>query len=110
MFFEDIASVLKDPTTPDALCRKVLRENNMDIRKRFSSVRSEYLVQDKPTRRMRYLLLDDMYQKTEENLINGIWEPRYRYTYEGLQKNVEKKFFRSLSRFIKNCTDGVKHL
>ena len=110
MFFEDIASVLKDQTTPDALCRKVLRENNMDIRKRFSSVRSEYLVQDKPTRRMRYLLLDDMYQKTEENLINGIWEPRYRYTYEGLQKNVEKKFFRSLSRFIKNCTDGVKHL
>lgn len=110
MFVEDITAVLKDPTTPNSLRRKVLRANDMDIRKRFSSVRSEYLVQDKPTRRMRYLLLDDMYQKTEENLINGIWEPRYRYTYEGLQKNVENRFFKSLAKLIKNCTDGVKHI
>ena len=103
MNIEEITSVLRDPSSSPKLNRKVLRLNNMEVVNRFSNVKSEYLLQDRPDRRMRYLIQDDMYQKTEERLINGVWEKRYRYTFDGLQPEVEKKFFKSLSKFIKEC-------
>jgi len=97
MYAENVVKVLKDVTTPQNIVRKVLRENNMEIVKKFSPVYSEYQFQLGKNNRISMRVTEDEFYQKKEALVKNKWETVQEMHIWDSCKKIEDALVKSIS-------------
>lgn len=100
MYAENVVKVLNDVTTPQKVVRKVLRDNNMEIVRKFSPVNSQYRFQIGDNKRITMTLTEDEFVQKEERLIRNQWKPSVEMRIADTIGNLEDVLVRSVSEIV----------
>lgn len=100
MYADSVAKILCDVTTPQKVVRKVLRENGMQIVKKFSPVNSEYKFQIGDNKRITMRVLEDEFFRKEENLISNQWKTSQEMHIWDTPSNLENTLVKSISDIL----------
>ena len=100
MYADSVTKILCDVTTPQKVVRKVLRENGMQIVKKFSPVNSEYKFQIGDNKRITMRVLEDEFFRKEENLIRNQWETIQEMHIWDTPSNLENTLVQSISEVM----------
>lgn len=98
MYADCVAKVLNDVTIPQKLVNRVLRENDMQIVKKFSPVKSEYKFNVGDDKRILMSITDDEFVQREERFIRNHWEPSVEMRVKN--SNLEDVLAQSISKVL----------
>ena len=92
--------------TPDnikTLAKRVLKDNNMQLRRKFTPVVSEYKMQVNPNRRFNLRITEDEFSAIEECKKDGNWKKISEEYYSGLRENVEENLLMFINYIKSLC-------
>jgi hypothetical protein len=98
MYANNVAKVLTDVTVPQKMVKRVLRDNGMQIVKKFSPVKSEYKFQIGDNKRISMLLSEDEFVQKEERLVRNHWVPAVEMRVRNT--NLEDVLIKSISDIL----------
>lgn len=100
MYAANVSKILNDVTTPQKLVNKVLRENNMEIVRKFSPVNSEYKFQIGNNKRITITLNEDEFVQKEERFVRNQWKPSVEMRVNGSNRDLEDVLVQTISNIM----------
>lgn len=100
MYAANVSKILNDVTIPQKLVNKVLRENNMEIVRKFSPVNSEYQFMMGNNKRITMTLTEDEFIQKEERFVRNQWRPSVEMRLNGANRNLEDVLIQSISEIM----------
>ena len=100
MYAANVSKILNDVTTPQKLVNKVLRENNMEIVRKFSPVNSEYKFQIGNNKRITITLNEDEFVQKEERFVRNQWKPSVEIRVNGSNRDLDDVLVQTISNIM----------
>ncbi|MBQ8459513.1 hypothetical protein IJ541_05360 [bacterium] len=91
------STIGKDTHEAQKMVNRYFKTNRLKVREHFSSVKSEHIIQQTPSSRVRLSLDDENFVCVNEVKSGDAWVPSDGYAVSGDRKSVENSFFNAIA-------------